>query len=304
MRRQLCLLVVVAATLPGTAGVFPARAAFPGKNGHIVFDATRSGSGRQIYSVGHDGRDMRKLTDFPKGSRAWQPRVSADGESIVFVGSTNGENDQLWLMRWDGTHQRPLTDEPRWSHGGAGFTPNGRRIVYSRCGNYVPPYSTCKIVSVRRDGSDMRVIVGGRWHPNDAVVSPGGSTLAYVSDKGGYDARIWLMDTDETDRRVITADFRFIERLSWSPDGSRIVFGGLTPQEIKVYTIAADGSDLQEVSEGATFPAWSPNGEWLIYKSEANGAFERARPDGTDVSAIVDPAAFEDTGFSDWGVAR
>jgi Tol biopolymer transport system component len=309
LRRRLGLLVIVVTTLVGTIGAAPARAAFPGTNGRIVFGAIRVGSGRsQIYSVRPDGSGLQQLTHVPTGSSAWKPHVSADGERVVFVVSTQNQSDQLWLMRWDGTHQRPLTAERRFSpatNGTAGFTPNGRRIVYSRCGNYVGFYYTCKIVSVRRDGTDMRVVVAGRWHPKEPVVSPDGSTIAYVSDKGGYDARLWIVDADGTDRRAINADFRFIEGLSWSPDGSRIAFGGINvKRRLKVYTIAADGTDLQPVMPAATFPAWSPNGDWLIYLSEGRGRFERARPDGTDVSAVVDPSVLTVIDISDWGVTR
>lgn len=301
MRRLFAALAFTGMTLVWTAGTPPALAAFPGTNGRIVFDNLFSGS-PQIYSVHPDGTGLRQLTDLPEGSGAWQPRVSADGRSIVFVVSTDGENDQVWLMRSDGTHQRPLAQEPDWSQGGPGFTPDGERIVYSRCGGYVPPYWTCRIVSVRRDGTGMRTIVGGTWHPAEPVVSPDGSTIAYVSDKGGYDARLWLVDADGSDPRTIGPTFG-VERLSWAPDGSRIAFTG-DFRNGAVHTIAPDGSDLEVVVPDAIFPAWSPNGRWLVYRSERSGDLERARIDGTHVSPVVSSGAVPEIAFSDWGVAR
>jgi Tol biopolymer transport system component len=300
--RRLATLTVTAITLVLGASVPPTQAAFPGANGRIVFDDADSGSS-DIYSVRPSGSGLKKLTDTPKGTSAWQPRVSADGRTVVYVVSTDGENDQLWVMRSDGTKERPLTKEPDWTHGGASFTPNGARIVYSRCGNYVAFYWTCRIVSVLRDGTGMRTIVGGTWHPNEAVISPDGSTVAHVSDRGGYDARLWLVDADGSNPRTIGPTFG-VERLSWAPDGSRIAFTG----DFKVgniYTIATDGSDLDKVVRGpfAILPAWSPDGLWLVYLNGTTGELKRARIDGTHVSTVVTGDAVQGILFSDWGVA-
>ncbi len=283
------------------------QAAFPGTNGRIVFDTVGlffDGLGSsQIYSVRPDGSGLRKLTNMPEGSSAWQPRVSADGRTIVFVVSADGANDQLWLMRSDGTNERPLTKEPAWSHGGAGFTPDGGWIVYSRCGNYIALYWTCHIVSVRRDGTGLRTIVGGTWHPIETAVSPDGSTIAYSSDKGGYDARLWLVNADGSGARTIGPTFG-AGTPSWSPDGSHIAFTGDNANG-KVFTIAADGSDLETVVPGGLFPAWSPNGRWLVYLREGapSGDLERAHIDGTHVLPVVSSDTVPGMGFSDWGVA-
>lgn len=302
--RRLLVSTLLAATIVALPLATDSEAAFPGTNGRIVFDSVQlffDGSGSsQVYSVRPDGSGLRQLTNMPEGSSAWQPRVSDNGRTFVFIVSTDGENDQLWLMRTDGTRERPLTEEPDWSHVGAGFTPGGNRIVYSRCGNYVAFYRTCKIVSVRRDGTGLRTIVGGTWHPNEAVVSPDGSTVAYVSDEGGYEARLWLVDSDGSNTRTIGPTFG-VERLSWSPEGSRLAFTG-DFRNGKVYTIAADGSDLDKVVPSAIFPAWSPNGRWLVYL-DGRGDLERAHTDGTHVLTVVSSGTIPGIGFSDWGVA-
>ena len=117
-----------------------------------------------------------------------------------------GRNDQVWIMRADGSHQHRLVHEPAWSGNGPSFTAGGHRVLYSRCGNYVAFYFTCKIVSVRLDGSGLRTIIGGTWHPYDPVMSPDGSKIAYVSDAGGIEGRVWLADADGTNRSVIGPD--------------------------------------------------------------------------------------------------
>jgi Tol biopolymer transport system component len=302
--------VLVATLIASIAAIgdAPARAAFPGANGRMVFDTAElffSGSGSSnIYSAHADGSGLRQLTDMPEGMSAWQPRVSEGGGSILFVLSAENQNDQLWLMRADGTHEHPLLEEPDWQQEAGAFTPTGR-IVYSRCGSYVPGYSTCHLVSVRRDGSDRRTIVGGTWHPTDPAVAADG-TIAYLSDKGGYDPRIWLVEADGSDPRPIGPTFG-IGRLSWAPDSSRLTFdGNFHDHEIGVYTLSADGSDLQKVVSAASFPTWSPNGRWLLYRNEesAPSEFERVHPDGSDASVVVSSDVLPAITVSDWGVAR
>ena len=54
----------------------------------------------------------------------------------------------------------------------------------------------------------------------------------------------------------------------WSPDGSRILFAGRG----SLWTIGADGGDPEPIpAEGATSPAYSPDGEWIGYVSSASG---------------------------------
>lgn len=288
------------------AAPIPAYAAFPGENGTIVFDTVSvfwNGDGpSNIYAVDPDGSHLRQLTNVPDGTGAWHPSVSPDGARIVYVMSRDGRNDQVWIMRADGSHQHRLIHEPSWSGNGPSFTAGGHRVVYSRCGNYVAFYWTCKVVSVRLDGSGLRTIIGGTWHPFDPVMSPDGSMIAYVSDAGGIEGRVWLADADGTNRSAIGP--AFVERLSWSPDGSRLTFTG-GHRNGAIFTMDADGSDVNKILPGSLFSAWSPDGASIVSHVEGPNGYGPLRITGTDGSdpvEIVD--AYLGVGFVDWGVAR
>ena len=92
-----------------------------------------------------------------------------------------------------------------------------------------------------------------------------------------------------------------VERLSWSPDGSHIAFTG-NFRNGAVYTIAADGSDLQKVIPNALFPSWSPDGTRLVYLNELNRDLERIRVDGTHATTCGARRGHPGIAFSDWGV--
>ncbi len=302
------LAVAVAATIL-VIGAAPARAAFPGENGRIVFDTAWTwfnGQGMsEIYSVAPDGSHLRRLTHMGPEASAWHPAVSPDASLIAFMVSAENSNDQVWIMWADGSHQRPLVDEPEWGDSGPSFTAGGRRVLFSRCGGYVEPYRTCKIVSVRLNGSGMRTIIGGTWHPSDPVMSPDGSQIAYVSDAGGREARIWLADVDGGHQRPLVGT-AFVERISWSPDGTQLVFTGY--RDGGRYMISADGTGLQLVAPHSLFAAWSPDGTRIVWKVEGAeadlgfGPLRSTNPDGSDPVDIVD--ASMGVGYSDWGVAR
>lgn len=285
----------------------PAQASFPGLNGRIVFDTVwsfwNSGDASNIYSVRPHGGGLRQLTDMQPGSAAWHPAVSPDGRRIAYVVSSEEANDQIWVMRSDGSHQRPVVDAAAWSSTSPSFTADGRRLLFTRCGTYVPPFWTCRIDAVRLDGTGRRTVVGGTWHPSDPVMSPDGRTIAFVSDAGGYDGRVWLADATGRHRRVVGPNRILSERPSWSPDGRRLVF--TDSRAVAVYTMRADGTGLHMIASKSAFGAWSPDGDRIVLVHDpdsGSGPLQVTSTDGGDRIRIV-PGSLR-PGYSDWGIKR
>jgi Tol biopolymer transport system component len=285
----------------------PAHAAFPGANGRIVFDTIwkywDGVDASQIYSVRPDGGGLHQLTHMEPGSAAWHPAVSPSARRIAYVVSSGDANDQIWIMRSDGSHQRPVVAGNAWSNTSPSFTASGRRLLFTRCGTYVAIYWTCKIDSVRLDGSGRRTVIGGTWHPFDPAMSPDGSTIAYVSDAGGYDSRLWLADADGGHRRVVGPKRILMERPSWSPDGKRLVF--TDGRFVKLYTMRVDGTGLHAIASNAIFGAWSPDGTRIVSlhaPDSGAGPLQVTRTDGHDPTGIVKGS--RRAGYSDWGVRR
>ena len=80
-----------------------------------------------------------------------------------------------------------------------------------------------------------------------------------------------------------------VEQFQYSPDGNRIVYLSAKNGEHHVWVMNADGSDarpinprnpVHQVSDGASVqPRWSPNGQWISYRSR--GLPFLIRPDGS-----------------------
>ena len=98
-RRRLAtaLAAALAAVAVAPTGLV-AHAAFPGANGRIAFstgflfpDNFELPARTQIYTVGPDGTDQRRLTNVAEDHHAGAPDWSADGTRIVYQRDESGE---------------------------------------------------------------------------------------------------------------------------------------------------------------------------------------------------------------------
>ena len=93
VRIHLAISVVV-----GLAGLITARHTEARQGGQIVFQS-RVDDNTDIYVMGEDGSNVRRLTDAPEGDRS--PKWSPGGKRIVFVSDRDGTR-HVYTMDPDG----------------------------------------------------------------------------------------------------------------------------------------------------------------------------------------------------------
>ena len=146
------------------------------------------------------------------------------------------------------------------------------------------------IFSMNPDGTG-RVRLTSKYYDRFPAVSPDGSRIAFVRPRnigetpGSLDDELYVMNADGTGVIRLTDDHVSQSWPAWSPDGLRIAFWDLDYSgggNSGIYTMKADGTDVQLVAAGGAEPAWSPDGtqiayafpdgsDWEIYRTAADG---------------------------------
>ncbi len=95
--------------------------------GRLTFASRRADANVDIYSVGVDGRGLKRLTRDILDDTA--PARSPDGRRIAFVRGLTVSTGQLFVMNADGSQVKRLVSTPAVDAAPA-WSPDGKRIVF------------------------------------------------------------------------------------------------------------------------------------------------------------------------------
>lgn len=279
----------------------PARAAFPGANGKIVFvEENRDESDYGIKLVNSTGSGVTTLVKNPRGAAELSdPAMSPNGRSVVYA-----KNRDIYRIDISNrkvtriTNNRSGNEDPAWS-------PDGSRIVFESTRAVGGARDTD--LFVKRSTGAGRTINLTKSAGEDEFSpawSPNGREIAFHSGTS-RDVAVLTLATGQ--RRNITNDGAAANDRypNWSPNGSRIAFESFAPgvppdyaDYDRIFTAnASDGSDRRLLAqeyyddsfgEGAYFsgPAYSPNGKQIAYVRTAID-YVNARPQIYRMSAAT-----------------
>jgi Tol biopolymer transport system component len=248
----------------------PAQAAFPGSNGRIVFDTAFSHR-PQIFTIRADGTGLRQLTHVAKGHSAGSPEVSPDGARIVFT-----VDGQIWAMKADGSAQQQLTGQAGFVNQQPSWSPDGRKIVFSRCAVLSGFTLFCDLDVMNADGSGIRKLLGGNWINQVPEYSPDGHKIAFASDRGGYTSAVWVMNANGGAVKRLTDPNLEAGNPDWSPDGTHILFGtNCCRPRSQIWVMNADGSSPHPLTHmpprgDAPAASYSPDGHKIVLLTNLN----------------------------------
>jgi Tol biopolymer transport system component len=142
-----------------------------------------------------------------------------------------------------------------------------------------------RLTEERGDTSSAR----GLFFQIEPAWSPDGNEIAFASKReGSFD--LFVMASDGSGTRRLTATKSQDGNPSWSPDGKRLVFD----RDDDLYVVSADGSGARRLGADSAEerdPAWSPDGEWIAYVRRTPGTTARelwlVRPDGSERHALT-----------------
>lgn len=107
-----------------------------------------------------------------------------------------------------------------------------------------------------------------------SVISPDGTKLAFSQVRNGVE-RLWVMNIDGTELRLLTDGPGFQAHPDWSPDGEWIAFTSTREGGPHVWVIRPDGTGLRRVTPFvAQVPSFHPSGQRIAYVRVHNGDWE------------------------------
>jgi Tol biopolymer transport system component len=258
--------------------------------------------------------------------------MAAQGRVVFTIGGFDGPRG-IAAVNADGSDFRTIaaavdtggqphggTQSPRWTADG--------RIVFSS--NRAGGPDDWHIFIVGADGGDTQQLTSGDdGIEYDGVLSPDGSTLLYAKalanpqgpapfNGGG----IFASDADGGRERQLAAvpqgtspeypDGAADELPDISPDGKRVAFTRAFTDEGGLFVVDTDGKGLRRIIDAdfqATRPRWSPDGQWILFHSNADRfATESSnlwlvRPDGSDLRQLTYESEPGQAWAGDWSPA-
>jgi len=217
------------------------------------------------------------------------PTWSPDGRRILYESSVSGDWE-IYVMDLDGlgndggnivqlTHAEGNDRMPSWSPDG-----NWIAFVSDRDGDF-------DVYRMRSDGSQATRLTDNDLPEIHPYWMPDGSQILFnrlVRDERLY--AIWSTSPDGADQREILRDDELNSYAQMSPDGAKIVFDkwvGNDEENGEIYVLHVKTGRLDRLTENDVYdgyPAWFPDGEWIVYSSEVGDDFKlfRIRADGMD----------------------
>ena len=247
------------------ASTWPAAASLP-KAGRILFVIERDGVLTQPAYIDSTGFHLIPITpEITFGGAIWAPQ-----NTIIFDSERAGLR-HLFRMGIDGSNVVQLTSG-NTGQDSAALSPDGSTLAF---GDVSPSLNRdIGIHLVKIDGSNVRDLTPGSGPGVDgedgAAFSPDGKWIAFgrvVNPATGL-AGLFIIRTDGTGLRRLTADALRAAEPHWSPDGKRILFISGASGVWILDVATGKTKQLSDPGDSGTFTDanWSPDGTQIVYR--------------------------------------
>jgi TolB protein len=277
-------------TFTGVRGIFGTEVAFSARSA--------KSKGKELYIVGMDGQDLRKVTD----NRSFNlfPRWSPDGQWLAYTSYRTGAPNVYLRNVSTGAEKEVVRFGGSKAPGG--FSPDG---VWLYAG--VSQDGNSDIYRVRVVGGAAEKVVEGWGLEVSPSPSPDGRRIAFVSDRGGS-PQVYVKSLGSAEETRISNGTGYATSPSWSPAGDRIAYTARSGGRFVVASVAPDGSGTREVASATDGdcedPSFSPDGRSLVYTYRKRGysALKIISSDGRRQRTLV--SGLGDVGSPAWSPGR
>ncbi len=258
--------------------------------------------------TGLEGGNQQRITNNLRLDH--YPVWSPDGDRIAVIAGGGDYRGEIYTMSPDGSDVQSLgLVDVRVAHVPPVWSPNGQRLAFVANEGELYTRERRTVYTVRPDGSEL-VKVGEMGaslpYPDDLTVAPAwhpdGERIAFAGFNG-EEVTIHTVRFDGEDLRRVWGDrpddYARISQVSWSPNGSEILFVSNGTNDTWAYNgisiVRPDGSGLRSLHSSANriLAAWSPDGSRIAaykrkgWRSPTTGLYTLSM-DGTDLRVLVE----------------
>ena len=263
--------------------------------GKIVFASDRDGD-RDIYVINSDGSGRVQITNDPADDYA--PKWSPDGTQIVFVSNRDG-NAELYLIDAKGENLVRLTDNPA-EDTAPDWSPDGSRIVFVSTRD--EPTELYLMDVSKKESGVSRLTKNELWE-DFPTWSPDGDKVMFQAKRQGNSFILYTITADGKEQKNLKNGHL---QPAWSPVDNRIAYVWQQyPGRATILVWNMDmGLDeeyflLERLKENL-YPAWSPNGEQIVFSSDRDGQIDLyiVNAEGTGIFRLTHTESMEES--PDW----
>ncbi len=229
------------------------------------------------------------------------PRPSPDGRKIAYSRGYDGRLD-IWVLDLETGATMQLTDVARpqgpdlsqRQASSIAWTPDSSTIIFAS-------NQEGKLWAVPASGGPSRKIDDAAGNHHSPSVSPDGTRVAYVAERG-ESVDIFAAAIDGTWMRQISSshDDEYVAEPSWSPDGNSLLYMqwphyDMPWDEAAVVVADVESGERRVVAGGErvvnNWPRWASDGQSIVYGSDRGGEHPNiweVRPDGSGMERLVE----------------
>lgn len=251
----------------------------------------QNGKYSEIYSIDTDGSNQLKITNY--SNNGINPYItenpSIKDNQIYFSSNKNntGNGSEIFKINLDGAGLINISNYSNFDLLNPTLFQNGSIILLEKHG-FDGNYKYAEIISMNINGSGLTNLTN---YPNDGFCSDPIYNITnnriLFSKKVNVDSnyQIWSMELNGSNKIQLTSNDEISKmNAKISPDGSKIVFEGATPQmqnkQSEIFIMNSDGSNITQLTNYSNngvldiytqSPIFSPNGNKIYYTSSISG---------------------------------
>jgi Tol biopolymer transport system component len=238
-----CIILAFVGAAPAQQKTHDRWPAFSPDGKLVAFERSR-GSTMDVYVIGVDGRNLRRITHSPAGTLSMSPAWLPDGRLIYTTTTPAADYPDGSLYEVSALGG----DEHRLAPAGArerSVSPDGKAVLF-----LTKDWHVAKLDLVTNVVSTLSQPASGTWD-TEAAWSPDGTQIAFQADTDDFKQGSIVVVDLATDRsRNISAEsgYGLNETPSWSAAGDWIAFQVKTDDGYRLGLVHADGSGFRRLT--------------------------------------------------------